>query len=84
MLTCKEITQLVSDGYERDLSLLERLMVRFHLLYCVACRRYRRQIRFIRAAAVRYIRIMQSGRGPARAALSAAARERISRTLRRG
>jgi predicted anti-sigma-YlaC factor YlaD len=84
MLTCKEITQLVSDGLDRNLTFLERSLVRFHLLYCVACRRYRRQIRFLRAAAVRYLRIIQSGKVPTRAVLSEAAREQISQALRRG
>ncbi len=33
------------------LSWPQRLAVRFHLLYCVWCRRYTRQIRFLRKAA---------------------------------
>jgi predicted anti-sigma-YlaC factor YlaD len=38
------VTRLVSDDLERRLSFRERVGMRFHLLICSACRRYRRQI----------------------------------------
>jgi predicted anti-sigma-YlaC factor YlaD len=53
MLNCDEIARLVSESLDRDLSPLERVGVRVHLLYCKACRRYRGHIRFLRLAAVR-------------------------------
>jgi hypothetical protein len=49
-LPCSAITALVSQSLDRDLPLLERWAVRVHLLYCVACHRFRYQIRFLRQA----------------------------------
>ena len=83
MLTCKEIAQLVSDALDRELPWYQRLMVHFHLLYCKACRRYRRQIRFLREAMQRYEATLASLDASALPALDPAARERIKRDLDR-
>lgn len=37
---CKEASRLASDTYERDLTLIERLRFRTHLLMCKACANY--------------------------------------------
>lgn len=37
---CKEASQLQSDGFERHLTLMERIRLRIHILICVACRNY--------------------------------------------
>ncbi len=37
---CKEASQLQSDGFERDLTIGERIRLRTHLLICGACRNY--------------------------------------------
>ncbi len=37
---CKEASQLQSDGFERHLTLMERIRLRTHLLICSACRSY--------------------------------------------
>lgn len=47
MLSCKEATQLLSQGQDRPLALRERLSLRVHLLICEACSNFRRQIDFI-------------------------------------
>ena len=49
-MPCDRITGLVSESLDRDLSRSERFAAQTHLLYCVACRRFRRQIRQISAA----------------------------------
>jgi predicted anti-sigma-YlaC factor YlaD len=49
-LPCEQITRLASESLDRDLDRMERAALRSHLFYCVACRRYSRQIRQIRAA----------------------------------
>jgi hypothetical protein len=82
VLTCKEVSQLVSDSMVRELSVGERFVIRFHLLYCGACRRFRLQIRFLRIAVRRYVRLVQEGQLPDLPGLSDAARDRISRALR--
>ena len=37
---CKEASQLMSDRFDRELSLTERLRLRLHLLICGMCRNY--------------------------------------------
>ena len=54
MLTCKEASHLISQGLDRPLPLHRRLLLRLHLLWCEACRRYDRQARFLREAMRRY------------------------------
>jgi predicted anti-sigma-YlaC factor YlaD len=44
MRSCQEITRLVSEGLDRQLSWRERLALRMHLTMCSLCRAYRRQL----------------------------------------
>ena len=44
MLSCKEVTRLVSQGLDRELSLGERTMLRFHFVICRGCRNVNRVI----------------------------------------
>ena len=48
MGSCKETTQLVSDGLDRELTTGERLRLRFHLLFCKHCANVDRQFSLIR------------------------------------
>jgi hypothetical protein len=48
MLTCKEVSKLVSDSLERDLPFRQRLGVRMHLMMCSMCRTYKKQTLFLR------------------------------------
>lgn len=50
MLSCKEVTRLISQGLDRDLSLGERTMLRFHLAICGGCRNVNRQLALLRNA----------------------------------
>jgi anti-sigma factor RsiW len=45
MMSCKEITDLVTDYVERRLSFRQRLRFHVHLGTCRHCRAYLRQIR---------------------------------------
>jgi hypothetical protein len=47
MLTCRRITELVTDFLERKLSWEERVRFRLHLLGCRPCRLYVRQFRLL-------------------------------------
>lgn len=40
MLTCRDVTNRVTDYLERDLSWWGRLQFRLHLAMCAVCRRY--------------------------------------------
>jgi hypothetical protein len=81
-LPCEGIARLASEALDRDLGLMERIALRSHVLYCKACRRYRRQLGHLRAA------MRELAGGPEAAAPSAAprlpddVRERIKRVLR--
>ena len=48
--TCREVHRLVSEGMDRDLSLVERGRMRLHLMVCAACTRFNRQMDLLRRA----------------------------------
>ncbi len=50
MLTCKEITELVTDYAEGNLSFMDRIRFRMHIGMCRNCRRYVRQVKATAAA----------------------------------
>lgn len=79
-LTCKEATQLVSQGLDRKLSWGDRLSLRLHLFMCEACARFKRQLEFLRTA-VRQGAAQLDEASSLR--LPATARERIQSALRR-
>ena len=44
MLTCQEVTELVTDYLEGRMSFVERLRFRAHVTMCPPCRRYLSQM----------------------------------------
>jgi hypothetical protein len=48
--TCKEVHRLVSEGMDRDLSVMERLRMRLHLVVCDACTNFNGQMNLLRRA----------------------------------
>ncbi len=82
MLTCKDSSKLMSQSFDRGLSLTEKIGIRFHLLICTACQRVHQQLAFIHKASKRLatepmdIPSTQSG-------LSPEAQERILKELHR-
>jgi anti-sigma factor RsiW len=50
MLTCKEITELVTDHAEGNLSFMDRIRFHMHIGMCRHCRRYVRQVKATAAA----------------------------------
>ena len=50
MLSCKEVSQLVSQSLDRPLPIGKRIAVRMHLMICTLCRRYQRQLHFLQQA----------------------------------
>jgi predicted anti-sigma-YlaC factor YlaD len=45
MLSCRDVTALASDHLDGVLPLRQRMAIRLHLLMCVHCRRFARQLR---------------------------------------
>lgn len=50
MPSCKEVSRLVSEGLDRDLSFGERVALRVHLLMCKGCRNFEAQMMVLRDA----------------------------------
>ena len=50
MLTCKEVTRLVSQGEDRKLAFGERVALHLHFAICRGCRNLSAQLRFLRLA----------------------------------
>jgi hypothetical protein len=49
-LPCREFARLASEALDRPLSRPEKCALQIHFLSCVACRRYARQLGFLRDA----------------------------------
>lgn len=54
MLSCKDVSKLLSQARERRLGLWERLGLELHLMMCDGCTRLRKQLDFISTAMRRY------------------------------
>jgi hypothetical protein len=50
MFNCREVTKLVSESLDRDLSILQRMGIRIHFLMCKYCPRIKDQFYFLRDA----------------------------------
>ena len=72
MLSCRNMTGLISQALDRPLSVLQRLMLGIHLLGCPPCCRFRRAIRWLHASLPT---------APSDASLAPQARDRIRRAV---
>lgn len=76
---CRQASRLQSEALDHKLPFLQRVGLRIHLLLCKWCRRYGKQIRFLRDAAHEHPDELVA---PARQKLPDAARERMKQRLR--
>ena len=53
MLTCKEVSRLVSQGLDRRLGFGQRVRLRVHLAICESCTNFSKQVAFLRQAVAR-------------------------------
>jgi hypothetical protein len=78
---CRDMTALVSRALDERLTFSQRVAVRSHLLYCRACRRFRKQTQQLHDA----LRNQPAGEDPVATSgsqqLSPEARERIRQAL---
>ena len=81
MLSCKDVTRLISESMDRSLPLGKRIGVRVHLLICKFCARYERQLHQIRETARHLVATEESPGEPYGETLSEKAREHIRRSL---
>jgi len=84
MLSCKEVSHLVSESLDRKLPMWQRIQVRLHLLMCRFCSRFRKQVLFLKDAARSYLLAVEETEPSTGTTLSPEARERMKRLLRSG
>ncbi len=76
---CKGAVRLQSEALDHPLTCLQRIGLRVHLVLCIWCARYGKQIKFLRTAAQK----CEQDYAP-NPSLSDEARARIKRTLQTG
>ncbi|GAB4362270.1 MAG: hypothetical protein Kow00128_01880 [Deltaproteobacteria bacterium] len=81
ILSCRDVTRLISDSMDRSLPLRKRLGVRLHLMLCRFCSRYERQLRLIRDTVRRIAASPDDPPAIPPETLSPEARERIRKSL---
>ncbi len=81
MLSCRDVTRLISESMDGSLSIGKRIGVRLHLLMCKFCARYERQLVLIREAARRLAALEDMPIDPQGETLSEEAKERIRKSF---
>ena len=77
ILSCRHAVRLINHGSDRRLQFSERVCLRFHLLSCGVCRRYRGQLRVLRNS----LQQVQESLDQGTEEMPAIDRERIRRQL---
>lgn len=54
MLSCFEVTRLVSESQERRLTAVEKVSLNLHLMMCDGCKNFSLQVPFLRKAMKAY------------------------------
>lgn len=80
MLSCREVTRLVSESLDRELPLRQRMSTKIHLMMCKLCSRYNKQLAGLREA-VRLHSMREDDMDFYPASLSSEATERIKQAV---
>lgn len=81
MLSCKEVSRLVSESRETDLTTWQRIQVWMHLWMCDLCSRFEQQVDFLGDVARQFV-AAGDVKGEPGTGLSPEARERIKKSLK--
>jgi len=81
MLSCKDVTKLLSESMDHSLPLGKRIGVRVHLLMCKFCSRYERQLLLIRETVRRLVATEEKPVEPTGETLSEEAKEQFRKSL---
>ncbi len=81
MMSCKEVSRLLSESMERKLSFWERVGLWFHLSMCRLCKGFSKDLQQLREAARRHAEDVENDTADSDAVLSSEARERMKREL---
>jgi hypothetical protein len=49
-MNCKDVTHLLSEAQDRQLTLAERMSLEMHLVICKGCANFKKQMSFLRKA----------------------------------
>lgn len=60
MLSCKQVSQIISQSLDRPLTLRERFALKLHLLICKYCKRFSQQMQTIRVAVKQIINSIEN------------------------
>lgn len=82
MLSCRDVTKLLSESMDTSLPIGKRIGVRVHLLMCKFCARYERQLLLIRETVRRLAALEEKPEEPSGETLSEESKERIRNSLR--
>jgi hypothetical protein len=77
--SCRDVSRLQSEQLDHPLSLTNRFGVQLHLFLCRWCRRYGKQLRFLRQALHDHPEQLTAAEAPG---LSPDARDRLKRAVR--
>ncbi len=80
MSRCKDVTKLISDSMERELSFWQRIDLRTHLIMCGMCRSFQANLSTLRKFATREITSRDPSEKPT---LTMEAKSRIRDAMRR-
>ncbi|MDY7108491.1 MAG: zf-HC2 domain-containing protein [Planctomycetota bacterium] len=83
-LKCREASALIAEGADRELTPSERWALRFHLVICAPCRRFRRQLAFLRRLWAEMQKRFATGEVPLQEGLSQSARARMQQMIDSG
>ncbi len=81
MMSCKEVSRLLSESMERKLSFWQRVGLWFHLSMCKLCKGFSRDLQRLREAARRHAEDVENDAADSDASLSTDSRERMKRAL---
>ena len=81
LLTCKEVTKLISDSMETTLPLGTRIGLRLHLMICKFCSRYKKQLSAIKKIAGNFLIMMDDNEIFSGTSLSPEAKKRIKSAI---
>lgn len=54
LLNCRKATKLLLEAEDRPLTRGEYARLEFHIAYCLSCRNFRRQMKFLKVALEQY------------------------------
>jgi hypothetical protein len=80
---CAELTPVMSQSFERKLTLRERITLKLHLFICIQCQRYLKQLRMMHEALKLKAKTEANDGESAKPALSDDARKRLKEALKR-